>query len=220
MTLRGFDVDLSFAKYLNLPTDGLWTVKRGTKSFRCLLPGKDHEDKRPSASLFRTDSGDIIYRDWHGQERWYTLPEVYASLAYGVPKKFRRGSTEHAVWHCRLLYETGAVKPVPVPHRVLQPDATPAIRKVYEGFILHVGLRWLRWPRTPVTFAGLFGAAWCQVSERAVRESMPWLIREKYIAGVGSVPSRFKKQTWLLCPVLPETKEGVRGKPEASHVNS
>jgi hypothetical protein len=204
---RGFDVDLDFAHHLGLPTDGLWTEKRGTKAFWCVIPG--HGDKQrgrghhKSASLFRTDSGDILYRDWHGNEQWFTLPEVYASLCYGHEKKFSRvgggnPGAEHATWRFRLLYEVKRLTPAPVPHRPLPDNVGRTVKAVYAGLVLHVGLRWRVYPHSAVTFSARFASAYCGVSQTAVTEAMKYLFANKYVKGVGSVPSRFGKQTWLL----------------------
>jgi hypothetical protein len=207
LVTRGFDVDLDLVKYLGFPCDGLWTEKRGTKAFWCVIPG--HGDKQrgrghhKSASLFRTDSGDIIYRDWHGKEQWFTLPEVYASLCYGHEKKFSRvdggnPGAEHATWRFRLLYEVRRITPSPVPHRPLPENVGRTVKAVYAGLVLHVGLRWLAYPRSAVTFSAPFASAYCGVSQTAMKEAMKYLFANKYIKGVGSVPSRFGKQTWLL----------------------
>lgn len=208
---RGFDVDLDLAQYLTLPTDGLWTEKRGTKAFWCVIPG--HGDKQrtrghhKSVSLFRTDSGDIIYRDWHtdkpSQPSYFTLPEVYASLCYGHEKKFSRvdggnPGAEHATWRFRLLYEVKRITPAPVPHRPLPENVGRTVKAVYAGLVLHVGLRWLVYPHSAVTFSAPFASAYCGVSQTAVKEAMKYLFANKYVRGVGSVPSRFGKQTWLL----------------------
>ncbi|MEM4625765.1 MAG: hypothetical protein QXJ28_03320, partial [Candidatus Pacearchaeota archaeon] len=71
------------------------------QSFKCIL----HEEKHPSASWFRTSSGEIIYRDWHKEHgsEFYTLAEVYYAIK---TKKIKKLSTfEKAKWLEYLIIE-------------------------------------------------------------------------------------------------------------------
>jgi hypothetical protein len=203
---RGFDADLACAYALRLPVDGLWTDHRGTKAFRCIIPG--HTDRTPSASLYRTDSGDILYRDWHGAEAWYTLPEVRASWAYGSPVKFKGRAPEHMIWRLRLLMEGGVLKPCDVPHRLLPSDAYPPTNALYQGFLLLLGLKWRYGYGDPTTFSWRFATAWCGLSKRLVKDSLGWLFRNNYIHSVGKHRSKFGKESLLYLPVPPASEAG------------
>jgi hypothetical protein len=160
---------------------GLPTAKIG-QAFRCIL----HDDHHPSASLsWDPKTGALKYRDWHRKdgEEWYTLADVYASIIAGRVMRLKGPSM--ASWFLRLLVEAGMYQPVAVPARRLPSTARPAVRKVYEGFLLLLGCKWLHTPGAPTPFPWRFAADWCQISERHAGESLQWLLREGYIRPVG-----------------------------------
>jgi hypothetical protein len=149
-------VALACAQALGLPTT------RIGQAFRCIL----HDDRHPSASLFSDPkTGALTYRDWHrkGEEEWYTLADVYATEVTGRDMRLKGPSM--ASWFLRLLVEAGIYRPVLVPARRLPPTVRPAVRKVYEGFLLLLGCKWLRSPGVPTTFTWQFAADWCRISE-------------------------------------------------------
>jgi hypothetical protein len=63
---------------------------------------------------------------------------VRASLAFGRALRLRGPSV--ATWQLRLLVEAGILQPYPVSARPLPSDVRPAVRTVYDGFLL---LFWL-----------------------------------------------------------------------------
>jgi hypothetical protein len=178
---------------------GALHLERIGHSFRCILPG--HTDCKPSASLWWDQSrmgasAGLVYRDWHaepvqrdrehaGPAGWLTLPEVRASLAYGQARWLQKAETW--VWWLRLLIEAEVVPPAPVQARPLPPGVRPAVHRVYDGFRLLLGCKWLLRPGDPTAFAWRFAAAWCGVSMSYIGEAMIWLLRHGYVRQVGTV---------------------------------
>jgi len=166
------------------------------KPFHCILP--DHQDTRPSASLYQMDSGHVLYRDWHGRsgEQGYFLPEVRASLAYG--KACKLSKPELAVWSLRLLTETGYLRPAQVDMPELPPTATRTAKKLRDGLRLLFGCRWLHTHGDPAPFSHRFAAAWCGVSKSLVGDGIGALLKNHVIYKAGN-----EKQTnlFLPCPV-------------------
>ena len=86
-------------KIANRPYPGLG------KGFRCFLPG--HSEQHPSASWWRTASGEIRLHDWHSRDgyEWLTLGEVIHALRNGEVKKLNPNrSAGELLW---LAAETG-----------------------------------------------------------------------------------------------------------------
>jgi Bifunctional DNA primase/polymerase, N-terminal len=172
------DLALACAAVLGVPTD------RVGHAFLCVLPG--HEEAHPSASLhWDPKTGTLQYRDWHTRSgvAWYTLPDVRASLAYGRAVRLRGPSV--ATWQLRLLVEAGILAPYPVSARPLPAAVQPAIRLVYEGFLLLLGCKWWHTPEAPAPFSRRFAAAWCGLGERHVGEAMHWLLAQGWLRQVG-----------------------------------
>jgi Bifunctional DNA primase/polymerase, N-terminal len=172
------DIALACAAVLGVPT------ARVGQTFLCVLPG--HEEAHPSASLhWDPKTGAVQYRDWHERSgiAWYTLPDIRASLAYGQAVRLRGPSV--ATWQLRLLIEAGILAPYPVSARSLPAKVRPAIRTVYEGFLLLLGCKWWRTPEAPAPFSWRFAAAWCGVAERHVGEAMHWLLTQGWLRQVG-----------------------------------
>jgi Bifunctional DNA primase/polymerase, N-terminal len=172
------DVALACAAVLGVPTP------RVGHAFLCILPG--HEEAHPSASLhWDPKTGALHYRDWHVRSgvAWYTLPDVRASLAYGQAVRLRGPSV--ATWQLRLLIEAGVLAPYPVSARPLTAAVPPAVRQVYEGFLLLLACKWWHTPQAPAPFSWRFAAAWCGLGERQVGEAMHWLLTQGLIRRVG-----------------------------------
>jgi hypothetical protein len=172
------DLALACVAVLGVPTE------RVGQAFLCVLPG--HEEAHPSASLhWDPKTGTLQYRDWHARSgvEWYTLPDVRASLAYGRAVRLRGPSV--ATWQLRLLIEAGILTPYPVPARPLPAAVPPAVRQVYDGFLLLLGCKWWHTPQAPAPFAWRFAAAWCGLRERQVGEAIHWLLAHGWLRQVG-----------------------------------
>jgi len=175
------------------------------RGFRCILPGHTDSDRAPSAAFswdvtstpHHKATGALVYRDFHrepveGDSRhhdsdpftWLTLPEVRASLAYGQARWLKDGETW--VWQMRLLIEAGIVPPVPVKARPLPPGVRLTVYRLYEGFRLLLGCKWLLKPGESTTFAWRFAAAWCGLGERHIGEAMTWLLQRGCLRKVGA----------------------------------
>jgi hypothetical protein len=108
-----------------------------------------------------------------------------------------RVTPEAAVWSLRLLVEAGLLKPAAVPHKPL-PDTAPArAAKLYEGFLLLLGCRWLHTPGDAAPFAWRFAAAWCGLAGRneSLGGAMQWLLKNGYLTCTGKY-----KRTHLFIP--------------------
>ena len=106
-----------------------------------------------------------------------------ASLAYGRAVRLRGPSV--ATWQLRLLIEAGLLAPYPVSARPLPSGVRPAIRLVYDGFLLLLGCQWWHTPQAPTPFAWRFATAWCGLGERHVGEAMHWFLAHGWLRQVG-----------------------------------
>ena len=185
--LSSLDFVAAAARILGIPEKA---VKNLGSPFCCVLPGHEHEEEHPSASLFRRADGKVVYHDWHAAsgEQWYGLADVYASQHYGRAVKLN--PPELATWTLRLGVEIGAIAPVKVDMPPL-PDGTRAlVRRLYEGFRLLLGCKWLYKPGEPTAFSWRFAAAWCGVSARHVGQLMRELLAGGYIRQGGELAVR------------------------------
>jgi hypothetical protein len=173
--LRGYKADLACARALGLEkyAEQLSAERTGSSPFLCLL----HDESHPSAWLFIGTGGDMLYHCEHQGSHDLTLPQVRASQAYGEITRLKdvngRGQAgAHMVWRLRSLYEGEALMPLPVPHKDLPSDVRRTTKKVYEGFLLLLGLKEHLWPGEGTSFTWRFARAWCDVSEREARDAM------------------------------------------------
>jgi hypothetical protein len=170
-----------------LPLLGIPDVEIGPP-FNCVLPC-DKEDTRPSASLYKGENGVVVYRNWRASEnepKYYTLPEVYASLKYREKKTLN--APEMATWALRMLVEAGIlqVKEIQAPELPPNLKKKKAVNAVYEGFKLLIACKKLYDERQDTTaFSYQFGKAWCGVSLRSVQTAMIQLETLGYIQRVG-----------------------------------
>jgi hypothetical protein len=160
---------------------GAVRLKQG---FRCVLP--DHDEQRPSASLFRNRSDRIVYHDWHRRSgtEWFTLPEVYAAQVSGRVRKI--DGPELAMWARRLLHAAGVIELPEIPAPPLAHDATPAMRRVTNGFVLLLRCHRLYDGDAPAPFTWAFASRWCRIGENQAGEAIMWLIRNRFLVSVGS----------------------------------
>ena len=177
--VQGPDIALACVRVLGIPVDNIG------ESFRCILPR--HDEQRPSASLhWDPKTGVLKYRDRHKRSghEWLSLPEVRAALAHGKVVRLRRPS--QAAWQLRLLVEAGMLAPADVPAGILPASTPPAIRKVFDGFLLLLGCKWLHTPAVPTVFSWRFAMGWCGVgSMTTVSKAMQWLLAHRFIRQVG-----------------------------------
>ncbi len=181
----------------------------GAAAFHDVMPGLS-PDANPSASLYRNASGVWVYRSWRlPAQQFFYLGDVLASQAYGSIKKLcrtdeqgrMRVTPEAAVWSIRLLVEAGLLKPAAVPHRPLANTAPARAAKLYEGFLLLLGCKWLHTHGDASPFSWRFAAAWCGLTERNAGDAMHWLLKHGYLTRTGKhkLTSIFKP-----CEVLHE----------------
>lgn len=195
---RQLEFGIAAAAFLGLPTGGLAEHGR-TSAFLCRLPG--HDERNPSASLFfEPERCGVAYRCWHtskpGGDRWYSLPAVFAALRYGEIKQL--SDSELVTWSLRLLVETGFVAPVRIEAPDLPPGTPEFVRRVWQGFLLLLGCRWLHTEGEPAPFTWRFAAAWCGVSEWQAKEARKWLLDMGYMRKAGEVNCGLRRMSlWL-----------------------
>jgi len=202
--LQSLEADVAMAKALELPVrpDG------SSSKFSCILPGHG-VDREPSAALFVGQGGDVLYQCFQGGRKvTLTLPRVRASLAYGKVVQLKdsagRGlNGEHMAWRLRLLCEARVLAPLPVAHRELPSMVRPAIKAVYDGFILLLGLKEHIWPGDGTAYGRQFAAAWSDVSEQQARDASKWLMKEGYFHVTDTYHGRGGKEGNVLRPVVP-----------------
>jgi len=189
---------LAMAKVIGIDVDQVG------QAFLDVLPGLK-PDTKPSASLYQHPNGLVLYHSFRLPEAWYTLGEVRASLACGKPVKLVKRNDqggiakltpEHATWSLRVIVEAGLVRPADVPHRPLPavlPDTAPyGVRKVYDGFLLLLGCKWLHTKGAPSLFSHSFTKRWCGIGERQAAEAKKWLLSKGYLQIVDTY------RTWAL----------------------
>jgi hypothetical protein len=168
---------------LKLPITKMLQPGEGTSNFRCPLDN----DHKPSASLYCAANGGYVLREWHGSEgdakthgRYYTLPEVLASQAYGNKVRLET-KPEHLVWRLKLNYLAGLLEPVDVLHVTIPETVMSFVHLVYAGFRLLLGLKWTYTQDEPTTFARKFAGAWCGVTDRQYLIAMKYLLVNRYL---------------------------------------
>ena len=172
--------------------------------FRCILPG--HTEEKPSANLFRTRDGTIVYCDWHhaahGSPKFLTMAELYAAMVSQRVQKLKK--PQHAAWKLRLLVELRLLTLAEVTLRPLPDDASRSVRTLYEGIRLLLGCKWRYTPNEPTPLAHEFMADWCGLSEGSVGEGLKNLYRREIIEKAGSYASPFGPATLHMpCPLRP-----------------
>lgn len=137
------------------------------KAFRCPLPG--HDDRRPSAALWRQEDGSFGLHDFHQCDghAWYSLPEVFASVHSG--KTVKLGPGEQAAWMLRAVVEVGLLKAPTLMAPRLPADAPKIVQDVYAGFRLLLAVRSLY---DPDQDAAPFQLEVCRYLVRPVRTAL------------------------------------------------
>jgi hypothetical protein len=182
---------LAVAKLLGIP-DPEAAVHQG-RSFCCVVPG--HDERQPSAKLYRKDDGIFIYKDFHGEAGLSALSLAEAYHAVITGRLARLSSAQNGLWSLQLMIDTRLVHAYPVILPTLPDEATPNEWKVYEGVARLFATNWrYREPGTPLPFSRAFAANWCGVLEgtagRAIARLRDWGIL--ITAGEGIVADEGK----------------------------
>jgi hypothetical protein len=175
---------------------GVRGVKLG-KSFRCPLPG--HGERRPSAALYQTDSGEIIFHDFHNREQLdkptFTLAEVYRAIHTHpcscvecrkyhklTGGRFKLTTGEQALWFVKALVETGFLKPLPILAPKL-PEGTPdSVRDVYKDFLEVLELHRIYNPdNLGAPYSNRFAHRWTGRGARQCQQAIQWLAANGYM---------------------------------------
>ncbi|MGB4040561.1 MAG: bifunctional DNA primase/polymerase [Bacillota bacterium] len=175
---------------------GVRGVRLG-KSFRCPLPG--HGERRPSAALYQTDSGEIIFHDFHNREQLdkptFTLAEVYRAIHTRACScvecrkyqkisggRFKLTAGEQALWLVKALVETGFLRPLPILAPRL-PEGTPdTVRDVYKGFLEVLELHRIYNPdNLGAPYSNRFAHRWTGRGARQCQQAIQWLVANGYM---------------------------------------
>jgi hypothetical protein len=153
------------------------------RSFCCVLPG--HEERNPSASLWRDRSEAVVYRDWHrrSDRQCWQLSEVFAAIVSGDCCELN--PPELSRWKLRLLHEAGYLQLARVPRPPLPAHAHRSMENAWEGFLLLLGCRWVNEPGEPTPYTVRFAARWCGLSVGQASRAIRWLRTEGFLVEVG-----------------------------------
>jgi hypothetical protein len=178
---------LHVAAFLDLP------IVTPTDKFTCPF----HPDETvPSANFFRGRSGGYLLRCWHSPVT-ARLGDFYHFRITGSEKRLRNSSS--ATWLCRLLLDSGFIKPPPVNAAPLSTN-DGHVQVFYRGCILLHQCRLLydssnkTFPATPS-----FMSEWCSISESESLNALRWLIRHDFLVVVerGQVQANGRRPATL-----------------------
>lgn len=176
----------ALADFLDLPALG--------SSFLCFW----HPEHQPSMSLYADQrTGAWKVRDWHSRGAYldYGLVDIFASRLLGREVRLE-GKPTLTAWWLRGLLACKYLDPAEVPIRPLPLDVRPAVKTVYEGFVLLLQAKWRYDPGKPSQFTVRFAMTWCGIkSAHVVQEAMWWLVRHGYIRQV-----KREKGSWTYLP--------------------
>jgi hypothetical protein len=115
----------------------------------------------------------------------YGLADIFASRIVGHEVRLE-GKPTLTVWWLRALITSGFLAPADVPAKPFPFKVRPAVRSLYDGFILNFQGRWLYEPGKPMPYTREFAKAWYGIkSNHVVEEGISWLRRHNYIRYVG-----------------------------------
>jgi hypothetical protein len=196
--LRAFDADEACVRRMAAVL-GI-TSPLGQK-FLCVLPG--HEERHPSAALWRDDRGLWVYRDFHGRDerRAYALAEVYASRVAG--RVICPNGPSLSRWKVRLLAEAGLIQVDPVALPPLPRSAPRAAKRLRDGLAVLFSVRWWQDGGQPVPYAASFAGDWNSVSKSTALRAIGLLLEHKVMVKVGET-SEGGRRTNLYLPGGPQ----------------
>jgi hypothetical protein len=160
------------ARFLDLPITG------PEDKFICPY----HPDETvPSANFFKGRAGGYLLRCWHSPVT-VRLGDFYHFRITGSEKRLRNSSS--ATWLCRLLLDSGFIRPPAVNAAPLSTNEGH-IQAFYHGCILLHQCRLLydssnkTFPATPS-----FMSEWCGIAESESLSALRWLIRRDFLVVV------------------------------------
>lgn len=176
---------------------GLENVQLG-KAFSCPF----HEEKQPSAAIWRPDDGYIAFHDFHrrGGQEWYNLADVYKAIKTDKELK-KLQPAAGVVWWLRCLNELGYLEELPaLQAKKLQEPFNgrsylfededgkdyavmeDSVKKVYEGLKYLLQLRSIYdFKQRGTPFSWRFAVDWCGVSINTAQKSMRFLMQKGYV---------------------------------------
>jgi hypothetical protein len=182
-------VQIAMAQLVGLPGTCAEQAYRRTRgiSDKCLcpLPGHDDKNHKPSADVvFHRKLKVLKTRCHHGTSKPLGLPDLHAMRRSGVYRNL--SPSELKIETIQMWVELGFVEPVEVARRSLPedlPDDAPTrLREVAHAIVDLLSLRYV-FGRHPAPLTHKFISARYGISERAVRESIQWLLKHWYLEG-------------------------------------
>lgn len=146
--------------------------------FRCILPG--HDERIPSASVWRSPSGELVYRDFHARHgrAAYRLTDVYYALQTGTVRVLGRG--EQVVWGIRMLADLRLLA-LPDMNLPDPEDVTAAVQRVWRGILLLLQCRKVYSPAPALPLSWRFVAEWSGVAQETAGRAVQTLLRKGYL---------------------------------------
>jgi hypothetical protein len=141
-----------------------------------------HPDETvPSANFFKGRAGGYLLRCWHSPVT-VRLGDFYHFRLTGSEKRLRNSSS--ATWLCRLLLDSGFIKPPPVKAAALSTDEG-SIQAFYRGCVLLHQCR-LLYDSSNKTFpaARSFMPEWCGIPDSEYLNALRWLISHDFLVVV------------------------------------
>jgi hypothetical protein len=168
---------------------GLRYVQRPGQTFRCPL---HKPDCHPSAAICRPlrPGQPYTFSDFHhheGEPTLLPLPMLYYCLKTGAPTSTRLNPPSLLTWTLRLLIEADVLEPVSIKAPKLKNAVPEGARKVYEGFVHLLSVKWCISNQAPSPFTWRFACQWVGVSERTIRDGIRWLLSRGYLRIVSGV---------------------------------
>lgn len=151
-------------------------------TFRCVLP--DHEDRRPSATIFRSKESGTWRYVCRGCGAWLSLARLYYScVTCEVDRDNELPAPTAARWLTRLWHDAG-VAPVELLD-MPEPDGPREVRQVANGFRLLASIRVSLGDRDPVPFSAAFAAGWSGVPLEVAQAALKELRRQGWLRPRG-----------------------------------
>lgn len=151
-------------------------INRLGKGFICPI----HQEKKPSAALYRTDSGTIGLKDFHRTGSFYTLPELYFEYLTGEHKDLK--GAKSLIWWIRLLNDAKVLNlPKIVPPKPID-ELSDNQKQLYKGFIELLEVQQAYDPnQVGAPFSHRFAAEWVNMKYDSVRSAKRQLSKKHYL---------------------------------------
>ncbi|MEW8351957.1 MAG: bifunctional DNA primase/polymerase [Candidatus Thiodiazotropha taylori] len=155
------------------------------------------DDTHPSAGLLRTESGDVLFKDFRIDSSSFTLPRLFAAQNSG--KTANLSKPEYTVWYMRLAIQSGVLPPAEVSLPPLPESVNKSTKIFYKGVELLFATRWKdkQWAYRPVAMSRKFMAGWCGIGESSVERGKKFLLDNGVIRSTREHYGPYQAWTFL-----------------------